>query len=367
MLAYGWGAPCEQATTELATVRRGRRLSFTRLRRNWFYLNLSPIKTWGAMARHLPSLNGLRAFEAAGRSRSFTAAAKELNVTQAAVSQMVRLLEERLGFALFRRQANSLELTAQGQAFLSGLTDSFDSIARLTEQVAAMQSGPVVTVGVAPALAVHWLIPRLTSFYRRHPDIEVRLATGGATRPVRDDWTCTIRRDIDAWPGYIAQRLFPSTLVPVCTPAIAAALRRPADLRNATLIFVSHLRNHWLCWFQAAGLRPPARRAGEVVFDSNAMAMQGALDRVGVAIEQLAYVSDALAAGRLVAPFPIIAHNDETWFLEYRPVRREEPALVAFGDWLHSEAERQCKIEAKLLDRSRRGILQRRTKSYSHA
>jgi LysR family transcriptional regulator, regulator of gene expression of beta-lactamase len=314
------------------------------------------------VARRLPSLNGLRAFEAAGRNRSFTAAAKELNVTQAAVSRMVRLLEQRLGFVLFRRHANTLELTAQGHAFLSGLTDSFDSIARLTEQVAALRSGPVVTVGVAPALAVHWLIPRLTSFYRRHPDVEVRMATGGRTRPVRDDWTCTIRRDADAWPGYIAESLFPSTLVPVCTPAIASALRRPSDLRTATLIFVSHLANDWPCWFEAAGLQVPARRAGEVLFDSNAMAMQGALDGVGGAIEQLAYVSDALAAGRLVAPFPIIAHNRQSWFLEYRPARREEPALLAFRDWLHGEAERQCKIEVALLGRSGQRTLQRRKK-----
>jgi LysR family transcriptional regulator, regulator of gene expression of beta-lactamase len=150
------------------------------------------------MARRLPSLNGLRAFEAAGRQGSFTAAAQELNVTQGAVSRLVRLLEGRLGFALFRRHANALELTAQGQAYLSGLTDSFDSIARLTEQVAAMRAGPVVTVGVGPTLAVNWLIPRLTDFYRSHPNVEVRMATGGATRPVRDDWTCTIRRDTGA-------------------------------------------------------------------------------------------------------------------------------------------------------------------------
>jgi len=108
---------------------------------------------------------------------------------------MVRLLEQRLGYKLFRRQANRLELTAQGQAFLSGLTDAFDSIARLSEQVGAMRAGPVLTVGVGPTLAVNWLIPRLASFNRAHSDTEVRMATGGATRPVRDDWTCTIRRD----------------------------------------------------------------------------------------------------------------------------------------------------------------------------
>jgi LysR family transcriptional regulator, regulator of gene expression of beta-lactamase len=333
-----------------------------RLRCKRFYLILTPTKSWGAdrVMRRLPSLNGLRAFEAAGRHRSFTAAAKELNVTQAAVSRMVRLLEERLGFLLFQRQANSLELTIQGQAFLYGLTDSFNAIARLTEQVAAMRSGPVVTVGVAPALAVHWLIPRLPDFYRGHPDVEVRLATGGATRPVRDDWTCTIRRDTDAWPGYVAENLFPSALIPVCAPAIASSLRRPSDLRRATLIFVSHLPNDWPCWFEAAGLRLPARRVSEVLFDSNAMAMQAALDGVGVAIEQLAYGSDALMAGRLVAPFPIIAHNNESWFLQYRPVRREETALLAFRDWLHGQAKRQCQMEAELRGEGCAPVLRRR-------
>src|SRR4029077_16426031 len=141
-----------------------------------------------------------------------------------------------------------LELTAQGQAFLSGLTDAFDSIARLAEQVAAMRAGPVLTVGVGPALAVNWLIPRLPSFYRSHPDVEVRMATGGATLPVRDDWTCTGRRDRDAWPGYVAETLFAGPLVPVCTPAIASGLLQPSDLRSAALIVVPHLPNEWPCW-----------------------------------------------------------------------------------------------------------------------
>jgi LysR family transcriptional regulator, regulator of gene expression of beta-lactamase len=303
------------------------------------------------MARRLPSLNGLRAFEAAGRHGSFTAAAQELNVTQAAVSRMVRLLERRLGYALFRRHANALELTAQGQALLSGVTDSFDSIARLADQVAAMRAGPVLTVGVGPALAVNWLIPRLTNFYRIHPDVEVRMATGGATLPVRDDWTCTVRRDAAAWPGYIAEPLFPSALVPVCTPAIASGLRRPSDLHGATLIFVPHLANEWPCWFEAAGLSAPARPLNEALFGHNAMAMQAVLDGVGVAVAQLCYVSDALAAGRLVAPFPVVAHTGESWFLEYRPVRREDPALLAFRDWLLREAERQSRVEAELVAR----------------
>ena len=307
------------------------------------------------MVKRLPSLNGLRAFEAAGRHGSFTAAAKELNVSQTAVSRMVRLLEGRLAISLFRRHASALELTAQGKAFLAGLTDAFDTIARLTESVAAMRAGPVLTVGVGPTLAVSWLIPRLASFYRSHPEVEVRMATGGATRPVRDDWTCTIRRDTDAWPGYIAENLFPSTVVPVCTPEIASTLRSPDYLRGVTLILVSHMPNEWPSWFEAAGLRAPVETAGEVLFESNAMAMQAVLDGVGVAIAQLAYVSDALAAGRLVAPFPITASKREAWFLEYRPVRREDPALVAFRDWLHHEADRERQVETALVNRGSTG------------
>jgi LysR family glycine cleavage system transcriptional activator/LysR family transcriptional regulator of beta-lactamase len=318
------------------------------------------------MTRRLPSLNGLRAFEAAGRHGSFTAAARELNVTQTAVSRLVRLLEDRLGFPLFRRHASALELTAQGQAFLSGLTDAFDAIARLTESVAAMRGGPVLTVGVGPTLAVTWLIPRLANFYRNHPDIEVRVATGGATRPVRDDWTCTIRRDTDALPGYTAERLFSSTVVPVCTPELASTLHSPDDLRNATLIVVSNMPNEWPHWFAAAGLRAPLQPAAEVSFESNAMAMQAALDGVGIAIAQLPYVSDALAAGRLIAPFPIIAPTREGWFLEYRPVRREDPALLAFREWLNQEADRERQVETELVGQGSIRAIRARTRLRKH-
>jgi LysR family glycine cleavage system transcriptional activator/LysR family transcriptional regulator of beta-lactamase len=301
------------------------------------------------MVRRLPSLNGLRAFEAAGRHGSFTAAANELNVTQTAVSRMVRLLEQRIGFALFRRQANALELTARGQTLLGGLTDSFDSIARLAEHVAAMRGGPVLTVGVGPTLAMNWLIPRLGGFYQSHPEVEVRMATGGATRPIRDDWTCTIRRDVGASSGHTAEELFPSTLVAVCTPALAAGLREPSDLRKATLIFVPHLSDDWPRWFEAAGLPMSSRPAAEVFFDNNAMAMQAVLAGVGVAAAQPLYITDALASGRLVVPFPFVARKREAWYLEYRPNRADDTALVAFRDWLHGEAKLQRQIEADLV------------------
>jgi LysR family glycine cleavage system transcriptional activator/LysR family transcriptional regulator of beta-lactamase len=293
------------------------------------------------LARRPAFFNGLRAFEAAARRGSFTAAAKELNVTQAAISQQVRLLEERLGFALFTRHANGLELTDQARAFQPGLADAFDAIERLTEQVAAMRAGPVLTVGVAPAFALHWLIPRLAEFNHKHSHVEVRMATGGARVPLRDDWTCSVRRGEGNWPGYLAEELFPVPLVPVCTPAIAKRLRRPADLRNTTLIVVAHLRAQWMWWFEAAGLAAPIQPAGEVVFESSAMAIKAVLDGVGVAVAQLPYVSDELSSGRLVSPFPIVRRRFESWYLVYRPIRQDDPALVLFRGWLHGEATLQ--------------------------
>ena len=304
------------------------------------------------MARRPVFFNGLRAFEAAARCGSFTAAANELHVTQAAISQQVRLLEERLGFALFKRHPNGLELTDQARAFQPGLTDAFDAIERLTEQVAAMRGGPVLTVGVAPAFALHWLIPRLAEFNRTHPEVEVRMATGGARVPLRDDWTCSVRRgEGNSWPGYQTEELFPVPLVPVCTPAIAKQLRRPVDLRNATLVVVAHLRTQWTWWFEAAGLVAPIQPASEVVFESSAMAIKAVLDGVGVAVAQLPYVSDELASGRLVSPFPIVQRRFESWYLAYRPIRQSDPALILFRDWLHGEAKLQREGYDRLIDR----------------
>jgi DNA-binding transcriptional LysR family regulator len=293
------------------------------------------------MTRRLPFLNGLRAFEAASRRGSFIAAAAELHVTQTAVSQQVRLLEERLGFALFRRRANRLELTDQGRAFQPGLTEAFDAIAKLVEEAAAMRPGSVLTVGVAPAFAMGRLIPRLTRFNRGHPEVEVRIATGGAMSPLRDDWTCTVRRGAGEWLGYIAEELFPTTLVPVCVPAIGRTLHHPCDLQKTTLIVVSHLREQWVWWCDVVGLATPIQPAGEVVFESSAMAMQAVLDGVGVAIAQVPYVSDALAAGRLITPFPITGRKYESWYLAYRRIRQKDPTLLVFRDWLRSEAQLQ--------------------------
>src|SRR3569833_4613920 len=152
--------------------------------------------------RRLPFLNRIRAFEAAARAESFAKAGSELNVTPAAISRMVMLLEQRLGVALFERKANRLVLTPPSRAYQAGLTQVFDQLASLTAQVTAMAGSRVLTVGVGPTFATRWLIPRLADFQKQGPDIEVRFATGGATLPYNDEWICGIRLGRGDWPGF---------------------------------------------------------------------------------------------------------------------------------------------------------------------
>ena len=289
--------------------------------------------------RRLPSLNGLRAFEAAARLGSFVAAGEELHVTQAAISRMVRLLEERLGFKLFDRMPNGLALTPQGRALQPGLTAAFDAIAGVTQQVAAMRSTPVLTLGVGPSFAVRWLIPRLASFYRQHPDVEVRLATGGAINPFKDDWTCGILLGNGDWPGHQAEPMFSADLFPVCARAIAQRLKKPADLAKEVLLEVQHSLEEWPLWLAAARLKLRANTLGPR-FDNYAMALQAAVDGVGVAIGLRPYVEDDLASGRLLAPFKLAVPKGQAWYLVYRPYRQDDAALIAFREWLMANIKR---------------------------
>lgn len=283
------------------------------------------------MLRRLPSLNGIRAFEAAARTGSFVAAAAELNVTPAAISRLVRLLELRLGIALFARHANRLVPTAAGLAYQTGLTRILDDTARLTEQVVAMAGAKVVTVGVGPTFAVRWLIPRLAELQRQAPEIEVRIVTGGQTVPFSDGWTCGIRLGDGDWPGLTATPLFSADLLPVAAPTIAARIGDVADLARETLIRVAHAPEDWPRWLTAIGAEI---HAGGPVFAYYGQAIQAALDGLGVAMGVRPYIDDDLAAGRLVAPFPRSVSKGMRWYLVHHAAREAEPGFLAFRDWL---------------------------------
>ncbi len=282
--------------------------------------------------RRLLFLNGIKAFEAAARTGSFAAAGSELNVSAAAISRMVHLLEERLGVALFERKANKLLTTAAGRAYQSGLTPIFDALASLTAQVTAPASVRVLTIGVGPTFAMKWLIPRLGEFRKEEPDIEVRITTGGAAAPFGDDWTCGVKLGDGDWPGLVAEPLFAADLLPVCTARLANALKRPADLKGSSLIRVAHSPDDWPSWLKAAGVPRLTPRGQE--FQFYGQALQAAIDGLGIAMGIRPYIDDDLAAGRLVAPFGLSVPKGMRWYLVYRGFHTDQRDFAAFRRWI---------------------------------
>ena len=303
--------------------------------------------------RRLLFLNGIKAFEAAARSGSFAAAGAELNVSAAAISRMVSLLEQRLGVVLFERKANRLALTAAGRTYQAGLTPIFDALASLTAQVMAPANRRVLTLGVGPTFAMKWLIPRLADFSKEEPDIEVRITTGGAAVPFGDDWSCGIRLGDGAWPGLVAEPLFAADLLPVCTPRLAASLKRPADLKGPSLLRVAHAAEDWPLWLKAAGITRITARG--TVFEYYGQALQAAVDGLGVAMGIRPYIDDDLAAGRLVAPFALSVPKGERWYLVYRSFQAGHRDFTAFRRWImHAAATQPDSSHARDSSRQKR-------------
>jgi LysR family glycine cleavage system transcriptional activator len=282
--------------------------------------------------RRLLFLNGIKAFEAAARTGSFAGAGVELHVSAAAVSRMVHLLEERLGVALFDRKANRLALTAAGRAYQSGLTPIFDALASLTAQITAPPTVRVLTIGVGPTFAMRWLIPRLADFRKVQPDIDVRITAGGVAAAFGDDWSCGITLGDGAWPGLVAEPLFAADLLPVCAPRHAATLKRPADLKGASLLRVAHAAEDWPLWLKAAG--HPRINARGTEFQYYGQALQAAADGLGIAMGIRPYIDDDLAAGRLVAPFDLSVPKGMRWYLVYRSFQTDQRDFAAFRRWI---------------------------------
>jgi len=285
-----------------------------------------------AAMRKLPFLNGIKAFEAAARTGGFAKAADELHVTPAAVSRLVHLLEERLGVPLFERKANGLALTAAGRTYQTGLTQLFDALATLTGQVTAMAGARTLTIGIGPTFAARWLIPRLAGFQKKEPQLEVRFATGGATVPFNDEWTCGIRLGNGDFPGFLAEPLFAADHTPVCSPALARRLKSPEQLRGETLLRVAHAPEEWPRWLKAAGCAKLRVRGPE--FEYYGQALQAAAEGLGVAMGVTPYYDDELRARRLARPFALSVSKGQHWYLIYREQRRDEAALTAFRQWI---------------------------------
>lgn len=290
------------------------------------------------MARSLPPLNALRAFEAAARHLSFTLAAEELHVTQAAVSHQVKGLEDFLGVTLFRRLPRRLYLTEEGQALLPELTAGFDRLAQAVARIGRHgQAGPL-TVTLLTTFALGWLVPRLLRFQARHPEIDVHLSTSARIVDfAREDIDCGVRHGLGNWPGVATMKFMDSFLTPLCPPELAAKLKRVEDLRNVPAVHAIGPTDEWDTWLRAAGVADLPLRKG-AAFDSTMIAVQAAMGGPAVAIGDPRFYPVEIAAGRLVQPFELVVPEEKAWWFVCLPAMESRPKIRAFRDWLVAEA-----------------------------
>jgi LysR family transcriptional regulator of beta-lactamase len=283
------------------------------------------------MARpHLP-LNALRAFESSARHLSFTLAAAELNVTQAAVSQQVRGLEARLGAPLFRRLPRGLALSDEGHALLPVLADAFGRMEAVVQQFDNGHFFEVLTVGVVGTFAVGWLLPRLRLFQQSCPFIDLRLMThNNVVDLAGEGLDFAIRFGDGTWQGLQSEHLLAAPLAVLCTSAIAARIARPQDLAHETLLR-SYRPDDWPGWFAAAGVACPAIRGP--VFDSSRLMVEAAMQGAGVALAPASMFERELGEGRLVRPLATEVMTGSYWLTRLRS-RVPSPAMEAFRSWL---------------------------------
>jgi LysR family glycine cleavage system transcriptional activator len=296
------------------------------------------------MAAKLPSLNGLRAFEAAARHLSFTQAAAELNVTQTAISHQIKRLEQELGVRLFLRQNRALTLTPKAAEYLPGVRAAFNDLKLATDRLLRREDDHVLTVSTLASLAAKWLLPRLSTFQEAHPGIDVRITTSTSLVDFqRDNVDAAIRYGRGQWQGLRADWLMADELFPVCSPSLLKGekpLKCPEDLRGHVLLHTSNANSDdWRLWLTAAGLPADLSKQPGITFDLIFMTIQAAIDGIGVAMGRTSYVQDDIAKGRLVVPFKITLPADAGFYLVSPHARADSPKLAAFRQWMVASAQ----------------------------
>lgn len=280
-------------------------------------------------------LHALRAFEASARHLSFTRAGLELKVTQAAVSQQVRMLEDWLGVPLFRRLPRGLGMTDEARALLPVLSDAFGRIEGVLKQFEGGRLHEVLTVGVVGTFAIGWLMPRLKSFREAHPFVELRLLTNNNLVDLAGEGLdFAIRFGDGKWPATQNTRLLDAPLAVLCAPEIAQRLRRPEDLARETLLR-SYRTDEWLRWFDAAGIE--AWTVSGPIFDSSRLMAEAAMQGAGVALAPARMFTRELQAGMLARPFDIEVPTGSYWLTSLAS-RTLTPAMGLFEAWIVAEA-----------------------------
>jgi LysR family glycine cleavage system transcriptional activator len=291
------------------------------------------------MARRLPPLNGLKAFEAAARSASFTRAAEELSVTQGAVSHQVKALEQTLGLKLFHRERQRLILTEAGRDYLAVIRDALDRIAIGTEGLLRRQENGALTVSTSPDFAAKWLVGRLSRLAEKHPEMDLRVsATTHYVDFARDDVDVAIRHGDGNWPELDVERLYSERLFPVCSPKLIAGRNRvtkAADLLKFPLLRLEDGKN-WKRLFEAAGVK--AAVGPGPVLNRASMLIDAAIDGQGIALARTALAAWDLIHGRLVRPVDVSLSMANTYWIVCPKAASSVTKIATFRNWILSEA-----------------------------
>ena len=291
-----------------------------------------------AMRRRFPFLNALRAFEAANRCGSLSEAAKELAVTVGAVSRQIANLEDELDARLFIRHPRGVEPTAEGRALARTVSDAFDRIDAITDEIRTDKAVRRLTVFSHTTLAVEWLVPRIGSFHRAHPGIDLNLFASIEPTSIYDGSAdAGIWAGADPLPGTHMDTLFQPEYFPVCAPRLLRGRDtvRAADLARFDLLYSAFQVPHWQAWLNAAGVTGIKLDAPQ--FTTSAQAYRAAQDGHGVFLAQRMFVSNDIAAGTLAAPVRLAIRHPTAYRMVCLEPRRSEPAIQAFRHWLEAE------------------------------
>jgi len=296
----------------------------------------------------MPSLNALRSFEAAARHSSFRNAADELCVSVSAISHQIKQLEHYLDLDLFIRKTRSVELTKAGKLYYPILRDAFDKIAEGTQMILKPQRADVLTLQLYSSFAIRWLIPRLPTFHKKHPEINVRLNT--AQTDVDFEHT-----DVDACVmignrkpnGLNYTYLFTSELFPVCSPSLLKGdtpLDSPSDISKHTIFQVYPSEHDWYYWLEKTGITNVNPESG-LQFDNYDHSITTAIQGMGIALGMQPYVVRELDSGILVEPFPDLRiKNHGNWYYVYRQEKAELSKVTTFESWLQEEISKDSDL-----------------------
>jgi LysR family transcriptional regulator, glycine cleavage system transcriptional activator len=278
----------------------------------------------------------LTAFEAAARLGSFRMASTELGITRSAVSHQVKLLEDRLGVQLFRRDARRAELTTEGQTYFPFVRDAFDQIEAQTRALRPPVNDNELTIQVYVTVAIKWLIPRLHDFERRFPNMKVRLSTSYVDWDFDEnnvDVGLVLARNKQA--GHYYRPLFNSVLQPVCSPKLMneKPLKTFSDLKEHKLIDVYTAEEDWQLWLDAAGVKG-IKSQNRLSVDSYILAQEAAVEGRGVAMTIGPFAAEDIKLGRLAMPFGLRVPHRLKWYFACRSENRNKPKVKRFEDWL---------------------------------